>query len=825
MTTIDTNMSLVMIDPNEPLELYDGTIIKGRLEWFLYALCCLDYGNLPTPLSRIEEWANALITNQLPNMEPQSRAEEFFKAILTGDTSNLPTPQSRSEVLLDKLARGENDFTNVEKIQSRYEFLLAYLIKNGGGIGNIDYVLYKFQKEDETLYNTKERPVKSAILKGQTLVNVDSYYRASDFWYSNIANLSDDGYITINATGGWVNSFTKVSSLIKPNTKYLVIYEIKQNSLNGIFTLLSQHDKSSVFTLRRYPNINPGQTGIFKYIVTTDATFDSDKTKICLRNFLNAESTTGSLVYRSMVFEYIEGMENWDIPFFRGMQSVKMPVLQTVGKNLFDGKLELGGIDHNTGALATSKTTKRNVDYITVKPNTQLSFSVNSGESGINWFFYDVNENYISNTFARTVTSPPNAHYLRFYNLVGDIPLNDYQIMIAESTAPVTYEPYKTNILTTTSKNLFDVNRPYDNLTDSQATVVQDTNQITVSSAESGTYVNANFILDKDFFAGKTVTGSCLYESDEKDIGTVQIVYQDGNGEHHYQWIRTPRTFTFPNSFIGDVMLSVYANNTDTPQSNTVTVKNIQLELGSTATPYEPYSEEVTLRGIGDVKDELDCLTGEVTERIGEIVLDSSNVERWRTYEAKGEYSVGKFTLPLNALSNGGAIPSTNVKCDKINVGTTNQEGSQEQISIYYHSVNRNYCELRLCLLTSKLTSADIEGIRTYVQNNPFAVQYQLAEKSIKTVDLTITDQGGATIPKLNTFDKITHVNVSATDILPEVEMEVATTVGEDLSGSLYSTMEDIETKQEALKESNNDQTESINSTMMATTEIYESLL
>ena len=146
-------------------------------------------------------------------------------------------------------------------------------------------------------------------------------------------------------------------------------------------------------------------------------------------------------------------------------------------------------------------------------------------------------------------------------------------------------------VLTTCGKNLFDMNRPYDAITDSQATVIQDTNQITVSSAESGAYVSANFILNKDFFAGKTVTGSCLYESDEKDIGTVQITYQDGNGEHHYQWIKTPRTFTFPNSFIGDVMLSVSANNTDTPQSNTVTVKNIQLELGSTATPYEPYSE------------------------------------------------------------------------------------------------------------------------------------------------------------------------------------------------------------------------------------------
>lgn len=177
-------------------------------------------------------------------------------------------------------------------------------------------------------------------------------------------------------------------------------------------------------------------------------------------------------------------------------------------------------------------------------------------------------------------------------------------------------------VLTTTSKNLFDMNRPYDAITDSQATVVQGTNQITVSSAESGIYVNANFILDKDFFAGKTVTGSCLYESDEKDIGTVQIHYQDGNGEQHYQWIRTPRTFTFPNNFIGDVMLSVSANNTGTPQSNTVTVKNIQLELGSTPTPYEPYksniltvNEDVELGSVGEVKDELNLLTGQLTQR------------------------------------------------------------------------------------------------------------------------------------------------------------------------------------------------------------------
>lgn len=195
----------------------------------------------------------------------------------------------------------------------------------------------------------------------------------------------------------------------------------------------------------------------------------------------------------------------------------------------------------------------------------------------------------------------------------------------------------KMPVLKTTGKNLFDMNRPYDAITDSQATVVQDTNQITVSSADSGTYVSANFILDKDFFAGKTVTGSCLYESDIKDIGTVQINYQDGNGDHHYQWIKTPKTFTFPNNFIGDVVLCVCANNTGTPQSNTVTVKNIQLELGSSVTSYyEPHksniltvNEDVTLRSNGDICDELNLLTGQLTQRIGEdgVVLSQEVVK------------------------------------------------------------------------------------------------------------------------------------------------------------------------------------------------------
>ena len=67
MEKITKPSDTVLIDPNEPLILPDGTALVGRIEWFLYALCCLDYQNLPTPMSRIEEFANALITGEIPN--------------------------------------------------------------------------------------------------------------------------------------------------------------------------------------------------------------------------------------------------------------------------------------------------------------------------------------------------------------------------------------------------------------------------------------------------------------------------------------------------------------------------------------------------------------------------------------------------------------------------------------------------------------------------------------------------------------------------------------------------------------------------------------
>ena len=42
--------------------------------------------------------------------------------------------------------------------------------------------------------------------------------------------------------------------------------------------------------------------------------------------YVDAETEKRATFGQPMIIEYQEGMENWDIPYFTGMQSVKLPV-------------------------------------------------------------------------------------------------------------------------------------------------------------------------------------------------------------------------------------------------------------------------------------------------------------------------------------------------------------------------------------------------------------------------------------------------------------------------------------------------------------------
>ena len=610
-----------------------------------------------------------------------------IKNSLTGEFEKLP-------ILTLKGEKGETggveEYNKVDYMGNKYETLkqandanVEYAVKTA--IGEFNYLDYEGQNITAT--NTLEGRSKSAILKGQTLVNLhrkqEYRMRLSEETqqankYENI--VEEDNHISCNMVDGGMYGWGSYIDLgyinvdmLKPNTKYLVWFELATVPAKYSVSFM---DKSSANPLGRAHDIPKGQN----YAILTTADEIIKSSQILYISFHQAD--VGYYEFKNaMIIEYQEGMENWDIPYFEGMASVKAPVLHSVGKNLC----------------------KYRSDWVW---NGLTFTNTNNG----------VTVNGTASTYV------------------------DYYVTAKSSLINV--------------ETLDELNR-----------------------LQVGTRLFMSNNLGKNSYISYKLNGETNY------AGNVTI--QNGM-EIIGAFVRFQQ---------GDV-----CNNLNL---------TIQLEIGNEATTYEPYKsnilstpQDLELRGIGNVKDELNLATGELTQRIGEIVLDDSNVEGWRSYETKGEYLVAKFTLPSNALSNGGAIPSVNVKCDKMKVETVNQEGSQEQVSVYHHGTNGNYSELRLCLLTSKLTSADIEGIKTYVKNNPFTIQYQLKTESVKTVDLSDNH--------VYSYKDTTHYACSSAEgsLVPTLSVKVPTDVQATIAQqretiqTLNSENERLNQIQEALKAS-----------------------
>ena len=150
---------------------------------------------------------------------------------------------------------------------------------------------------------------------------------------------------------------------------------------------------------------------------------------------------------------------------------------------------------------------------------------------------------------------------------------------------------------------------------------------------------------------------------------------------------------------------------------------------------YEPYktniltvNEPIELRGIGEVQDTLDLLTGEVIERIGEAVLDGSSNE---------EYV--QSTLSLNNTIAFGIV-LYDMKPKGASINNKFITSAADDNSDYEHSYSSRYQNKNLVwffINKGKLSSLDVSGFRQWLSQNPITVQYQLATESVKTVDLS----------------------------------------------------------------------------------------
>lgn len=222
-------------------------------------------------------------------------------------------------------------------------------------------------------------------------------------------------------------------------------------------------------------------------------------------------------------------------------------------------------------------------------------------------------------------------------------------------------------------------------------------------------------------------------------------------------------------------------------------------------------SQDLELRGVGNVKDELDLITGEATERISEVVLDGS--ENWALQTNPTAVRGPIYRLSIadidTAISNG----HVNCLCDSAK--------TDHWSNIVYTDTNKTFAVLKNQELRIQFNGT-IEELRNWLSIIKPTIQY-IKTKSIKPVDLTILDQDGQPT-KLSTFDDMTQVFIDSENLIPTVDLEVPTKIEETLS-TMGPQLDDILVTQQLLEESADEQSKNTDTIMLATTDIYEEIL
>lgn len=139
------------------------------------------------------------------------------------------------------------------------------------------------------------------------------------------------------------------------------------------------------------------------------------------------------------------------LPYFTGMSSCKMPILHTIGKNLFDGEIELGSLNVNSGEPTSTTTEIRSKNFTPIN-GTPFIFSRTDSAGSLAMRYYDINKNYLgagdggmgAGQTSRICTPPTNARYVKFKDMTANL---SQKVQIEYNTSATTYEPYKSSIL------------------------------------------------------------------------------------------------------------------------------------------------------------------------------------------------------------------------------------------------------------------------------------------------------------------------------------------------------------------------------------------
>ena len=528
--------------------------------------------------------------------------------------------------LLEEDARKDYMGNECRSIRETMNSNVDYAVKTA--IGEFNYLDYEGQHI--TANNSIEGHVKSAILKGQTLVN-----------------LCENSNATKEA-GRSTASPAKYSLVFLDKTKdYDVYFDVSESNNDGTLNITIQNWVGGVGV--------SNSNGRKKVKITS--TMIGDNFSGISFYFTSSHYDRGARANVSNIV--VVESNSLNIPYFEGMQSVRMPVLTTTGKNLFDSKdfCEKLRLTHLEGGFLCNKATGK--------------------------------------------------------------------------------YPFKTNRRTC------------------------------MTIKHKG---------DSNAIAGKSI---------------MQINYTDGTTAHTSL---TGSKYVFPKP-IESIQVNCW-------QQGTVEVTEImwyEVNEGETIhLDYEPFksniltvNEEVELRGIGEgsnrVEDELNLLTGELTQRFGEVVLDGySSIETW-TLNHTDNSELITFAIPnvnLDFVHHTYKEAYHSLNSDKFNV---HDDYTNNRCILTHNDTTANIKWLVITVKRTELSTLDVAGFRSYLNLNPVTVQYQLATPIVKTVVLSDN--------VVYSYDEVTHYDGSSEDgsLIPTVAVKVPTDVNAVISSQRATIQEQTE--------------------------------
>lgn len=196
-------------------------------------------------------------------------------------------------------------------------------------------------------------------------------------------------------------------------------------------------------------------------------------------------------------------------------------------------------------------------------------------------------------------------------------------------------------------------------------------------------------------------------------------------------------------------------------------LKNIQVELGTTATSYEPYYKEQTatitmdepLRGIGKYQDKI--TKDGIVRWIKEIVLDDSS--GWTTDNSNQNVGIiNRFLHRINDMRN--VYYEKVTVCDKFRwIG---MPASESEAGSYRHTTHGT--KFYICLL--KKDYPDVESLKQFLSKNPVTVQYALHNP----VTEPLTQEQKSALESLCTFPGTTVITVDGGEVDAGIEVEYA---------------------------------------------------